>query len=491
MQVAIWAFVVVTLLVTISGAAAVSAKKSTSEDYLLASRTVAPWLSALSTVATNNSGFMFVGMIAATYRVGIETVWMMVGWIIGDLIAWNRLYPLLRAKSGATGATTLTAVLATGPEGPRRSLVIAASALTFVFLGVYAAAQLQAGSMALHALFDWEVGIGVLIGALIVIVYSFAGGIRADIWTDAAQSAVMLVSIMLILIAGMMKIGPPGTLLANLKAQDPALLSLFPADLAFGALLFVAGFVLAGISSIGQPHLMTRIMAISSLKGIKRARWYYFGWFVPFWCACILVGLYTRAILPDLASLEGAAGLSEPTELALPLVTMELLPDVFVGLALAGLFAATVSTADSQIILCSGVITQDMLPQYKDSYMASKLATVAVLVIAILVAVVAPESVFNLVLIAWSGLGATLGPVVVIRLLRWPLPSGAGLATMAAGLATVIAWQAAGFDDDILEVLPGIAAAFLVYGLYRLATPSPESAAPATESETGSGRPVS
>ena len=210
MSVTVISFIVVTLAVTLAGAASVIGKKATTEDYLLASRSVAPWLTALSTVATNNSGFMFIGMIAASYRLGIETVWMMVGWIIGDAIAWWRLYPRLRARSGAAGTITVTAILATGPEGPRRSLVVAASALTFVFLGLYAAAQLKAGSTALHALFDWHPATGVWIGAVIVILYSFAGGIRADIWTDAAQSAVMLVSIALILSRGAWRwAGPP------------------------------------------------------------------------------------------------------------------------------------------------------------------------------------------------------------------------------------------------------------------------------------------
>lgn len=467
MTITIWTFIIVTALVTLSGASSVIAKTETTEDYLLASRKVPPWLSALSTVATNNSGFMFIGMIAASYRLGIETVWMMVGWVIGDIIAWQRIYPRLRAKSGATGAVTLTAILATGPEGPRRSLVIAASALTFLFLGIYASAQLQAGSAALHALFGWHSAIGVMIGAVIVILYSFAGGIRADLWTDAAQSAVMFVSMSMILIAGILEVGGPPALMANLNAQDRELLSVFPETMGFGPVLFVLGFVFAGIGSVGQPHLMTRIIAMESLKGIRRARWYYFGWFVPFWAACILVGLYTRAILPDLGEIATGSGLDDPTELALPLVTMELLPDVFVGLALAGLFAATVSTADSQIILCSGVITQDMLPRYKDSYMASKIATLSVMALALAIALAAPESVFDLVLIAWSALGATLGPVLLVRLWRAPLPSGAGIAMMAAGLVTVIAWHNSGLDDDVFKLLPGGIAAFVVYAVFR------------------------
>jgi len=148
-------------------------------------------------------------------------------------------------------------------------------------------------------------------------------------------------------------------------------------------------------------------------------------------------------------------------------VTMELLPEVFVGVALAGLFAATVSTADSQIILCSGVITQDMMPRWRESYAASKLATAAVLALALGIALYAPETVFDLVLIAWSGLGATLGPVLFFRLFRWPLPSGTGLAAMAAGLAAVAGWHISGYDDDMFKALPGILAAFAAYGIAR------------------------
>jgi len=465
MTLTIWIFIILTIAVTFSGALSVINKRETTEDYLLASRNVAPWLAALSTVATNNSGFMFVGMIAFTYRFGIETVWMMVGWLIGDLIAWLWIHPRLREKSGAAGAITLTQMLATGPAGRRRSLVIAASVITFVFLGVYAAAQLKAGSTALQALFGWHASIGILIGAAIVVIYSFAGGIRADIWTDAAQSAVMFVSMTLILVAGFLEIGGAGALAEALRTQDPALLSLFPEDLAFGPALFVLGFVFAGIGSIGQPHLMTRIMSIESPQAVRAARGFYFAWFVPFWAACLLVGLYTRAILPGLDEMAPVTGIVEPTELALPLVTMDLLPDIFVGLALAGLFAATVSTADSQIIVCSGVVTQDMVPRWAGSYTASKLATGAVLVLALAVAVLAPESVFDLVLVAWSALGATLGPVLIVRLAGLWMNPAVGLAMMGAGLCAVIAWHLSGLDDDVFKILPGMLGAGLVYAL--------------------------
>lgn len=172
-------------------------------------------------------------------------------------------------------------------------------------------------------------------------------------------------------------------------------------------------------------------------------------------------------ILPDLGNLAATPGLSDPTELALPALAVALLPEIFVGLTLAVIFAATVSTADSQIILCASVITQDMAPRWRNSYAATKLATLAVLGFGVIVALMAPETVFALVLVSWSGLGATLGPVLFVRLWRWPLPDGAGVAMMTAGLMAVITWQGIGLSGDVFAILPGAAAAFGTYGSAR------------------------
>jgi len=470
MTVTITTFIIVMILMTSAGAMSIVRKKKTPQDYLIASRSVAPWLSALSTVATNNSGFMFIGMIAYTYRLGIESMWMMVGWIGGDLIAWLFVHPRLRHLSDRHEENTLPGLLGRGPGKPSRAITIAGGVITFLFLGVYAAAQLDAGSTALHALFGWDMWVGVVIGTVIVIIYSYAGGIRADIWTDAAQSFVMLVSMALIMIAGYMEIGGWSALMDNLEQQDPSLVEIFPDDLQLGIPLFILGFFFAGFGSIGQPHLMTRIMAIESVQAIRRARIYYFLWFVPFFLASVGVGLYARAVMPDLTQRPIAAGLEEPTELALPLITMELLPQFFVGFALAGLFAATVSTADSQIIVCSGAMTHDVKPKWRDSYLASKIGTFTVTALALLIALFAPEGVFVLVLIAWSALGASLGSVLIIRLLGWPLNAPTALTMMTTALIVVIAWQLAGLDDDIFKLFPAMAAAFIVYACARIPT---------------------
>ncbi len=349
-----------------------------------------------------------------------------------------------------------------------RLLIVTAGLVTFMFLGVYAAGQLKAGSTALHALFEWDMWVGVLIGTAIVILYSYAGGIRADIWTDAAQSIVMIATMALILLAAMREVGGPASLMAELHQKDPQLTAWFPQEMAFGLLFYLAGFFCAGLGAVGQPHLMTRFFALESADAIPKAGFWYFLWYVPFFVASLGVGLYARAVIPDINSLPIAQGMEQPTELALPLITMQLLPDILVGVSLAGLFAATISTADSQIIVCSGALTQDIWPRWKDSYLASKLGTFSNTAFALLLALTAPEGVFGLVLVAWSAMGASLGSVLILRVYNRPLTPYTAVAMMAAAIVAVVLWHLSPYNDDVFKILPGFAAAFAVYGFSRM-----------------------
>lgn len=468
MEPAVWSFSILLVLITLAGAFSFIRRRRTTGDYLVASRQVKPWLSALSAVATNNSGFMFIGMIAFSYRVGLESIWMAIGWILGDLTAWLFVHPRVRDQSGRIKARTLANLIGTHNGVEDRVIIVLGGLITFIFLGVYSAGQFKAGSLALHALFGWDMWVGIVIAMIVVIIYSFAGGIRATMWTDAAQSLVMIGSMAMILVMSWRTIGGVPSLLDNLREQDPALVSLFPEHLQFGILFYLLGMMSGGFGSMGQPQIMVRFMAIESVEAIQQARVWYFAWFVPFFAASVGVGLYSRAILPNLPEMQIAQGVTQPTELALPLMTMEMLPAVFVGISLAGLFAATMSTADSQVIVCSGSVTQDVQPRWKDSYIASKVATIAIATLALLVALYAPEGVFGLVLIAWSALAASLGSVLLLRIFKLSFSTGTAVAMMVTGFGTVLAWHLSPLNDDVFKLLPGLTAAFLVYVLSRV-----------------------
>jgi len=467
MTVMIISFVVVLVLIVLSGTMSARHRQKTTEDYLVASQSVSPWLSALSAVATNNSGFMFVGMIGFTFRQGFQSIWLMLGWILGDMLIWIFVHPKVRRLSEKSHLTTISELIGDRKNGSNRPLVVLSGIITFIFLGVYAAAQLKAGSTALHAMLDWDMWVGVMIGTVIVILYSFAGGIRADIWTDAAQSLVMFIAMIMLVIVGQMEIGSPGGLYENLRQQDPQLVKFFPQDMAFGLAAYVISFMFAGIGVMGQPHIMVRMMSIRSPGDVKRAGIYYFLWYIPFFVLSIGVGLYARALIPDLPEQPVAQGMDEPTEMALPLLTMDLLPQVFVGIALAGLFAATVSTADSQLIVCSGALTREITTTWKESYLASKLGTATITTISVLIALFAPEGVFGLVVIAWSAMGATLGSVLFLRVYQIPCSTVTAFAMMLIPIPVVALWHISPYNDDLFKLFPGMLSAMLVLAVAK------------------------
>jgi sodium/proline symporter len=441
-------------------------RQPTTEDYLVAGRSVSPWLAALSSVATNNSGFMFIGLIGFTYRFGVQAIWLQLGWIVGDVVLWALIHRPVRERSGRLGVVSLPAFIgATRDGGIRRVTVVAAGVLTFFFLGGYAAAQLKAGSTALHSLFGWDLAVGAIIGAVIVVLYCFSGGLRASVWTDAAQAIVMLGSMAILLGVAIAQVGGPVALYGRLEGIDPALVQWLPDDLAMGFGLYLLGFVFGGLGAVGQPHIMIRTMAIRSPEAIPKARRVYFAWYVPFSVAAVGAGLYARVLLPELLAGGGEGVLTSTAENALPLLTIALLPEVLVGLSLAGIFAATMSTADSQLLACSAAITQDVMPRWSGSYLASKLATLAVAGLALAIALWASQGVFDLVLVAWSVLGAGIGPLVVLRAFGRSPPEPLALAMMASGVVTVLLWGATDLASDVFKLLPGMLVPFCVWAV--------------------------
>lgn len=446
------------------GFSSILLRRNKSSDYLLAGRSLPPSLAGLSAVATNNSGYMFIGMIGFTYTTGLAALWLMVGWIFGDFLISLLVHRRLRRATEKFDSLTYPSLLGNWYGQNDRAVRILAALLAVVFLGIYAAAQFSAGSKALHVLFGWEQRLGVMLGAGMVLFYCFSGGLRASVWTDAAQSMVMLAGMLIMVWITLGRFdGVEGSWEA-LNGVSDTFMTLFPEDLAFGAAgpaLFVIGWMFAGFGVIGQPHVMVRFMSLDSEDSMQRARAYYYAWYISFYTLALVVGLMSRLILPDIAAFDVA----EDTELALPTLAAELLPDLLAGLVLAGLFAATISTADSLILSCSAAISQDLLPERWQSFGLTRLVTLGMIVLALIIALVSDESVFILVLYAWSGLGAAFAPLLLAYTLGRRPSQGLALAMIIAGPATVFAyqWVDPRIVATVYEILPGILAGGLVY----------------------------
>ncbi len=436
--------------------------RHTSADYLLAGHSVKPWLVALSAVATNNSGYMFIGLIGYTYTTGLSAMWLMIGWIVGDFIASLRIHKPLRKSTEKRGVLSYAGVLSQWNGTDYRRLRIIGGIITLLFLGTYAAAQLNAGSKALHVLFGWDYSLGAIIGSVMVLLYCFAGGIRASIWTDAAQSFVMVIAMSLMCVMAVMEVGGWSEYITKLDAVSPTFLSIWP-DAPWGAALFILGWLFAGFGVIGQPHIMVRFMSMDDPKHMNRVRLYYYSWYSSFTVLAIMTALAARLLLPGSENFDA--------ELALPQLAQSLLPEILVGLVLAGLFAATMSTADSQILSCSAAITRDFTRDHTISYLATKLGTVFITALALTIALSGGQSVFELVVIAWSALGSAFAPLLLIYVLGGKPTEWQGIITMLSGLAAMLAWRALGFNAAIYEIMPGILIGLVVYGLTCLFTP--------------------
>ena len=185
-------------------------KQNTTTDYLLASRNVNPWLTGLSAMATNYSGFLFIGGIGFTYKVGLASIWVPLAWTIGNFIAWCFIFKKLRSVSQQIDSDTVSSFLGQenlGPKNQGRLITIISALITIAFLGTYASAQLVAASKGLNAIFGWNYQLGIIIGAVIVVAYCFSGGIRASIWTDSVQGVLMILSLWVLCIVSLIACG--------------------------------------------------------------------------------------------------------------------------------------------------------------------------------------------------------------------------------------------------------------------------------------------
>lgn len=455
-------FIISLLSFIIIGVLSALKAEKTAEDYLIASRKVNPWLTSLSAVATNNSGYMFIGLLGAIYAWGVSAIWIQIGIVVGDYFSWRWFYKKLRESSDKKDIRTVPSFIGLSENGFSRLLVVLAAIITLIFLGGYAAAQFNAGSKALHVLFNWDYSIGAIIVAAIVLVYCVAGGIRASIWTDVAQSIIMIIGMFIMLGISIYTVGNPFELFAKLRQVDSSLLNPVPSNIGAGPapLFFVIGWLFAGLGTIGQPHVQIRTMAIQSPKLIKKARRIYFLWLVPFSIAVIFTALYARILIPNTTEFD--------PELALPTLAMNLLPDLFVGLMLAALFAATISTADSQILVCSAALTQDILPKHRNNRGLTKLATVISTGFILIFALYGPESVFEIVVMTWSVLGASLGPLIILRTFRMPVKTSIATMMMVFSVATVMIWKfILGYSDYVYDILPGFFISFIIYAISR------------------------
>ena len=440
------------------GLASMFVKEDTTDDYLVAGRGMHPALAALSAVSTWNSGYMFIGFIGFTYMMGFNVLWLGIVSTIGQVAAWAWLYKFIQQEGQSRGVRSLSSLVAEKAGAPEAKL---AAVLSVLFLSIYAAAQLTSGGKALYVMMGWNEMTGILIGFVLVVAYCYAGGIRASIWTDAVQSCVMIVGSTILCWIAMQEVGGFSGLTSSLEAQDPVLVRFLPPDLRFGFSMWAFAFFLGGLGVAGQPQVVSRVMTLGSDSDRKQAMVWFFVWQTPFIALMVIIGLASRVLF--------TASDFDP-ELGLPVLAMETMPAIGVGMILASIFAATMSTADSQVLACTAAITDDIKPEWREDHKTTKMVTLVVAAFATMISIgglyiPGGDSVFVLVVLAVYGLGGIFIPLLTIRWMGYKPDTTHSLVMMISAFVGVIGWSLLGLagPDGIFPSVPGMGAAFIAH----------------------------
>ena len=448
------------------GLASIRVKKDTTDDYLIAGRGMHPALAALSAVSTWNSGYMFIGAIGFTYMMGYNVIWLAIASTLGQLVAWMWLYKFIQEEGEKRNVRSLSSLVGDKAGSPEAKL---AAVLSVLFLSIYAAAQLTSGGKALLVMMGWSELIGILIGFVLVVAYCYAGGIRASIWTDAIQSCVMIIGSMILCWIALGEVGGFSGMNSGLESQDTNLTNIMPPDLMFGISMWAFAFFLGGLAVAGQPQVVSRVMTLGSENDRKQAMIWFFVWQTPFIILMTFVGLSSRVLFPKADNFD--------PELGLPMLAMDTMPAIGVGMILASIFAATMSTADSQVLACTAAITDDIKPEWREDHKTTKKVTLVVAAFATAISigglyVPGGDSVFKLVVLAVYGLGSIFVPLLIIRWLGYKPDSKHSIGMMVSAFIAVIlwsmlpaimGWKSVAGADGIFPSVPGMGAAFAAH----------------------------
>ncbi len=439
-------------------------------EYFIGGRKMNRFVVALSAVVSGRSAWLLLGVTGMAYAQGPSAVWAVVGYIVVELFLFLYYARRLRNFTEKRNCITIPDFFAERFSDRDGMLRITIVTIFLVFMIGYVSAQFVAGGKAFASGFGMEMNTGILLTALIVVAYTIIGGFLAVSLTDMFQAIFMILALVILPIIAITNFGGLPVLLEQLASMD--LLYVDPFAISVGAAI---GFVGIGLGSPGNPHILARYMSIDDSKQLRFAAVIGTIWNVLMAWGAVFIGLAGRAYFPDVAMLPAA-----DTENLFPVLAQHHLHPVIFGVVLASIFAAIMSTADSQLLVAASSVVRDVyekiikkgevIPQ-KKLVLYSRFIVFVLVVISLLFGFLAEELVFWLVLFAWAGLGASIGPTSILAL-YWKGTTRAGIfAGLISGTAVTIAWYYIPvLKDSMYELVPGFIAALLATWLVSLFT---------------------
>ncbi len=447
------AFVVYIIFMIIIGAF-YSRKTNNTEDYFLGGRGLGAWVGAMSAQASDMSGWLLMGLPGAIYLLGTGEIWVSLGLLLGTFANWMIVAGRLRRYTiRANNSMTIPEYFNNRFHDEKNVLLLVSSIVIVIFFLVYTASALSAGAKLFNVVFGLEYHVSLLIGTVVILVYTFLGGFMAVCVTDFVQGILMLMMILAVPII-LLTILEPGTIMSTLTAsgvEGGAANYLNPLTSGSGSISVVTiiSGLAWGLGYCGMPHILVRFMAIKSEKELNKSKV-----IANIWNLLSLGIVSVLAILAR-AYLFPRVGVLEDKENVVIMVVKELFTNQYAlpfiaGILLCAILAAIMSTADSQLLVTASAVSKDIYTDVirkgndineKKTLWISRIVVIVVAIIAFFIAWNPNSSIMTLVSDAWAGFGAAFGPVVVLSLFWKKTNKTGALSGIIAGALTVIIWD--------------------------------------------------
>lgn len=480
----------------------VYAKRSnqSTENYFLGGRKLGPWLTALSAEASDMSGWLLMGLPGVAYFTGAsDAMWTAIGLAIGTYLNWKFVAKRLRKYSEvANNSITLPDFFSNRFHDKKNILMTIAALIILLFFCIYVGSCFVTCGKLFATLFGLDYATMMVLGALIVFLYTFVGGYLSVCTTDLIQGSIMICALVIVFVGSVASAGGidntvaflqsipgflSGTEIASpiLDAQGKQVIEggqpLFGSALDYGAITIVSGLVW-GLGYFGMPQVLVRFMSVSHSSQIKKARIIATIWVVVSLSAAVCIGLVGRAVIPTQFLTQASA------ENIFIVLSELILPSFVCGLVVSGIFAASMSSSSSYLLISGSAVAENIFRGLikKDAtdsqvMIVARITLVVVLLFGIAIALDENSSIFQVVSYAWAGFGASFGPLILLSLYwrRTNLPGA--VAGMIVGAATVLIWNTfikpLGGIFAIYELLPAFVLSLIAIVVVSLLTKEP------------------
>ena len=436
------------------------------DDFLIGGRKMWTPVLALSEKGTDMSAWLLIGLPGQAFKMGLGAIWAGIGVWVGSLFNWLVIATPLRRLTGKYNALTIPDYFESRFEDTSHILRVTASILIVFFFTLYVSAQVVGAGKVLAAAFNINVVAGMIIGLGIILFYTMMGGFIAESWTDFIQGIIMALALVVLCVVGVVHYGGLGNVMARIGAIDPVAVTVSAGESGTALYLgLILGGLAIGFGYAGQPHIVMRYMALRSEHEVKKAMVIAMAWTTVTVACAIFLGFLAIPFL--------RGGIADPEHVTLAFAA-RILPGWLVGFVLAAATAAMMSTVDSQLLVATAAITEDIYrklinPDASQRFLVrlARIFTVIVALGAFLLGLRAERLVYWLVLYAWGGLAASFGPPLILSL-KWRGTTKYGvLAGMVVGAVTIVVWYNVPVLKNFLyELIPGfffsLAATWLV-----------------------------